>query len=358
MSRLTALLSVFPLLLLAACGGGGGADAEAEASSSGALTAAAAPAGPSAAPTTGTAAAAPVSITSAARAAAASATAASTVNACAGIRPFYWEIGDRNARLAGASLVSPASPAQVTANSWLLLASASKWMYGAYVAQRLGGDLSDDDVRMLTMRSGYVSLRSCRPEQTVDACLADAGNGAYTAGADGRFSYNGGHMQQHASALGLGAMDVDGLTAELRSQLGAELDLRFVQPQPAGGMAGTPASYAAFLRKLLAGDLRLGTMLGAHAVCAGDTGCATGDVLRTPSPEGEALHYALGHWVEDDPVRSDGAFSSGGALGFYPWLDAERQFYGIVARQAPSGGPASLQCGRLIRKAWQTGTAL
>lgn len=56
----------------------------------------------------------------------------------------------------------------------------------------------------------------------------------------------------------------------------------------------------------------------------------------------------------------DGAFSSGGAFGFYPWVDATRTSYGVLARQAPftgHNGYDSAVCGRAIRKAWVTRTA-
>ena len=65
------------------------------------------------------------------------------------------------------------------------------------------------------------------------------------------------------------------------------------------------------------------------------------------------------HWVETDPLVGDGAFSSAGAFGFYPWVDAGKRFYGIVARQSLLSGSGfdSAFCGRLIRKAWLTGVA-
>ncbi len=53
----------------------------------------------------------------------------------------------------------------------------------------------------------------------------------------------------------------------------------------------------------------------------------------------------------------DGAFSSAGAFGFYPWIDSGKTYYGVVARQvfAQNAGYDSARCGRLIRKAWITG---
>ena len=63
---------------------------------------------------------------------------------------------------------------------------------------------------------------------------------------------------------------------------------------------------------------------------------------------------------EDDSDVGDGAFSSPGAYGFYPWVDAERSFYGVLAREVPATGGigyGSAVCGRAIRKAWLTGVA-
>ena len=68
----------------------------------------------------------------------------------------------------------------------------------------------------------------------------------------------------------------------------------------------------------------------------------------------------MGHWVEDDPVTGDGTFSSAGAFGFYPWIDATKTYYGILAREDTSGGGngfPSAECGRNIRKAFVTGVA-
>ena len=93
-------------------------------------------------------------------------------------------------------------------------------------------------------------------------------------------------------------------------------------------------------------------------MCTNPLTCVT--ARSTPIPPNESWHYALGHWVENDPSAGDGAFSSPGALGFYPWVDASRQGYGVLARESTAGSPAmdSVRCGRLIRQAWVTGNAL
>lgn len=300
------------------------------------------------------------------RQAAAAQTAESSTNACGAIRPFYWDIGDMNSSLASGSVNSSSDPTVYTAGTPMAIASASKWIYGAYVAQLSAGSLTDDDIRFLSFRSGYTSFSRCLPAQTVDECVAYQENGQYHPFADGLFSYGGGHMEKHASLNGLGSLDNASLAAEIRAKIGTDIAISYTQPQLAGGIVTTTADYARFLRKLLGGELMLGSMLGAHAVCTNPATCL--QALNTPVPTSESWDYSLGHWVEVDPAVGDGAFSSAGAFGFYPWIDASRSWYGIVARrQLPQGpdpqdpdgslgeGFRSVQCGRLIREAWVTG---
>lgn len=328
-------------VLLAACGGSGdGGDGDQSGSDAVALAPPPSSTGPS----------------EAQRIAAASSTANGHA-ACTAVAPFYWEVGDRRSARASGSVARTSDGTRYTADSSMALASATKWLFGAYVVQRRAGLLSRDDIRFLNFRSGHTSFVSCLPGQTVDACLAfPAGNGAYTAATDGRYFYDGGHMQKLASQMGLGNMDNVALATELRRVLGSDVAIGFSQPQLAGGAQGTPADYARFLRKLLDGRLQLGALLGTQAVCTNPATCP--NALATPVPATESWDYALGHWVESDPALGDGAFSSAGAFGFYPWIDASRQWYGILARQAAAGsGNESVSCGRLIRKAWITGTA-
>ena len=187
------------------------------------------------------------------------------------------------------------------------------------------------------------------------ACVATSTNGDYTAPNDGKFFYDGGHMQKHASLLGLDALGNAALATELRTQLGSDIAFSYVQPQLAGGVLASADNYARFLRKLLGGQLRMSAALGANPVCTNPLTC--GAAVSAPIPSSESWHYSLGHWVEDDPIVGDGAFSSAGAFGFYPWVDASRRYYGIVARQVQNGAIPSVYCGRIIRKAWTSGVA-
>jgi hypothetical protein len=180
----------------------------------------------------------------------------------------------------------------------------------------------------------------------------------YSAATDGRFFYGGGHMEKHASLIGLGSMNNAGLTAAMATQLGSDITVGFSQPQLAGGGFGSAEVYARVLRKLLAGQLQMGALLGSSSVCTNPLTCGTAQALYTPVPPQESWRYSLGHWVESDPVVGDGAFSSLGAFGFYPWIDARRTYYGVLARAASNGARSSSLCGRLIRKAWDSGVAL
>ena len=318
-------------VLLAGCGGGGGETASASGGSGGVT----------------------VTTTDPGRIAAATATAQSATNACAGIRPFYWEIGDRASALASGSVSSPASTTVYTQTSMMSIASASKWLYATYVAEKRAGVLNADDYRYLNFESGYTSFVSCDQGQTVAACQAMGTNGDYTASNDGKFFYNGGHMEAHAVRFGLGALNNAGLAAELKSQLNPDGNLFYTQPQLAGGVYTSPAAYASVLRKMLGGQLKMGALLGSHAVCTNPRSCPT--AVSAPIPPGESWHYSIGHWVEDDPKVGDGAFSSAGLFGFYPWIDASKTWYGVVARLEEAGALDSVDCGRIIRKAWLTG---
>ena len=298
----------------------------------------------------------------AARIAAATAVAEGSGNACTAIRPFYWEVGDKTQRLAGGSVNAAGNGTVYEAGTVMNIASATKWLYGAYVAEQRGGALTAEDVEFLNFRSGYVSLPAltgCQQNDTVASCLARGSNGVQTPSEIGRFHYDGGHMQKHASlpspGMALGAMNNAALATEMRRVLGTDIALSFSQPQPAGGARTSAKDYALFLRKLLGRQLRMGSLLGHHPVCTNPQTCPT----ATYSPIAtESWHYSIGHWVEDDPTRGDGAFSSAGAFGFYPWIDASRSFYGIVARTAIFGsGNESAACGAAIRRAWMSGSA-
>ncbi|RZL39196.1 MAG: hypothetical protein EOP35_04210 [Rubrivivax sp.] len=301
------------------------------------------------------------------RAAAARQTAESAAT-CVAAQPFYWEIGDATQLLAGGK-AGEGAPERSTQ---MAIASASKWLYGAFVAERRQGQLTAEDVKFLHFQSGYTRYRVCRRDQAIAACQQSLlnGRGRKDTATENRFDYNGGHMQQHAVLMGLGEQGPDGLALAVKQALapalGDDWRLSYSQAMPAGGGVTSAADYSRFLRALLDGRLQLGALLGTEAVCTNPRRCP-GDAVKTPIPAAESWHYSLGHWVEDDPQLGDGAFSSPGAFGFYPWISADKRFYGVVAREQRGGllsgdisekpATASVACGRQIRAAWLDGRA-
>lgn len=284
---------------------------------------------------------------------------ATTNSYCTAIQPFYWEIGDQSSVITSGS-TGDGSVLRTTAFS---MASATKWMFGAYVVEVLNGVVDSTTQGYLKMSSGYTSFGSfsCGPlVLTVNACHSADSNSTYTAGHDGRFYYGGGHYQKWAVDHGMGTMTRAQLATEFKSKLGSDLSLSFTSTQLAGGISTDAANYALFLQKILAGQLLIKAHLGANSTCTLPGTCAT--AVSSPIPE--QFHYSYGHWVEDDPSTGDGAFSSAGLFGFYPWIDSSKTYYGIISRyEVPSvgndigSGYDSMLCGRMIRKAYLTGTA-
>lgn len=275
--------------------------------------------------------------------------AADTDPACTAIGSFYWEIGDADAAVGDGSI-----GADYAADTRLEIASGSKLIWGAYVVERFADDMAAIDVDAMTMRSGYTSFDHCPGALTVNGCFQSGGD-QHAEVDDGYFFYGGGHYQKYAIDLGLGAKGKQGLADEVQRLLGDDLELAYWIPEPAAGVRMTPAAYARFLRKILAGELAIAEHLGGEAVCTLPSACEQAH----DSPVRDAWHYSYGHWIEDDPDGGDGAFSSPGAFGFYPWIDAAKTWYGLVARKdtGPAAYLESVDCGHAIRRAFMTGAA-
>jgi CubicO group peptidase (beta-lactamase class C family) len=298
-----------------------------------------------------------------AKAAEAAADAAARAPACTqhGMGDFYWEIGDAQGPLASGA----AGRGSVTAGTRVEIASASKWLFGAYVVQTRGFDAvrSDPDLkdglRFLSGNTDFKQMR-CMGRRTVGACW-EAGNGGEAPHPDprtiGKFDYESGHDQKLAAIdLQMAAMNADEVTRAYRQAL--HLDDSFsmagLDPLMAGGMYGTAEGYAAFLRRLMRGELELGRHLGEDAVCAQPRTCPSEAVQSPISFLGEPWRYSYNHWVEQRHEGTVDAYSSPGRFGFYPWISADKRFYGVLSRFDRSLGAyiKSAQCGRAIRDAF------
>jgi hypothetical protein len=153
--------------------------------------------------------------------------------------------------------------------------------------------------------------------------------------------------------------DTTQLGAAIASGLGVSgITLRYNQPLLAGGIYASADDYSPILRAVLSGQLGMLNALGTHAVCAWSVGSGC-NAAYSPIYT-QRWHYSIAHWVEDDPSSGDGAFSSPGAFGFYPWIEANKNYYGVISRYAPANGaiqngPQSALCGHEIRAAWESG---
>jgi hypothetical protein len=304
--------------------------------------------------------------------------------ACQNIKPFYWEIGDRRDRVLSGSVGTG-----YMRTTEMEIASASKWLYSAYYVQKTAGALEPDGVPFLNFTSGYASISGACLGRTVQGCnryMMNAAPGTTdTPGADrlavDRFDYNAGHLEAHAERYGgLGADTASTLGKDILSQLGPELHLSYDNPLLAGGGRMSSEQYALFLQKILRGDLKIGDLLGSHAVCTLSSDyaalfneqcdavfspwwpAASGKLADTSDASlVQNVHYSLGHWVE-----ADGAFSSPGLFGFYPWITGDKQWYGLIGRRQlfkvfdeahpdTSAYAQSVRCGQAIRAAWLEG---
>lgn len=282
---------------------------------------------------------------------------AATNAACTAIGDFYWEIGDATGVLGQGAIGTAYSRTKV-----LSIASASKIVFGAALVQHAGAALTTTQKAALRMLSGYHGLNpiKCAGASSVAACLTAGSPGPnyeYTASEVGAFHYDGAHDQYFAATaaadggLGIGSLSADQLTALITSWLGFSPGFTYSSPLPSGGLSASPAQFASFLRAIVAGELALRDALGKDKVCTlPGPSCPT--AVSSPSPF--AWHYSYNHWVEDD-AAGDGAFSSAGAFGFYPWISADRRLYGVLARQSAAGGGFdSVLCGQKLRRAWIT----
>ncbi len=294
--------------------------------------------------------------TLAARRAAADQT-ARTHPSCVASQPFHWQVGDAGGKVAEGQAGTDAPAADAVMN----IASATKWLWGAYATEVRQGVLTAEDIGLLNFTSGYTGFEGCLQGQTVAQCQSHRGlllrNGEFVPAHVGRFFYSGGHMQRHGVVLGVGDDDNAALGARMSQTLG--ITVAFSQPQLAGGAMTSGNEYGRFLQRMAAGRYRMSSMLGRHAVCTNPATCPT--AVSSPVAGPLSWDYSLGHWVETDPATGDGAFSSAGAFGFYPWLDKGKTWWGVLARRSSANDerPArdSAACGAQIRAAWARGNA-
>lgn len=320
---------------------------------------------------------------------------------------FYWEIGDANGAKGFGNGPGGTQINRVKPGDPMLIASAGKLLYSAYVVEMRNGVPAAADIPYLTFKSGYHSQGSCTfaltpaANRTVFKCGEPGNNPKTDADAPqpqadgstvpGSYYYESGHFESQAASdasLLLSTRTAPELGGVIGGKLGMSA-LEYAGLVFAGDARTNATDYAGFLQRVLKGrtdqpgGLKIGKLLASNDVCTStatrfeglkrvpvdcnlkadlsdrsesapplpaklDDATALPDG-QTAVPNGSPWRYSLGHFVEKDLT-----VSSPGLFGFYPWIDASRQWYGVLARYQPAGlsYQDSVVCGRAIRNAW------
>lgn len=281
---------------------------------------------------------------------------------CNSIGNFYWVIGDTTGKLIDGSKGNTYNE-----NTRIPIFSASKMVFGAYVLEKIGGkqNLNDTLERGLNFTAGYTtpSKEFCEPTDTVKTCFDNNHASSFSQNNynNRKFLYTSGHMQSIASLPELGLSDKTNSTLgpAINQVLNFDSEMFYISsfsfkllglpvntavgPLLAGGIQTNAKSYGTLLTKIVDGTLsHFKNALGHQSVY---TNNCTGNNCRM---------YSMGHWVEND---FDGAFSSVGAMGFYPWISQSKNYWGILARKddvvaGKDNSLESVECGQEIRKAF------
>lgn len=258
-------------------------------------------------------------------------------------------------------------------------ASTSKWVSAALILWVLentsGLDLSDKPSdhyawtmssgdplyntnlgQLLSFTSGLQGEASCLklgiPSKSFDNCINDAsgsivseneGNN-YTPGTG--FYYSSSHLQL-AGAMAIAAggyTSWQNLFTAFKTSTGLFSDSSYslpsiLNPRLAGGMTWTGSDYVEFLKSLYKNELFSSSlrdeMFKDHVQNL--------SILYSPAFNGlgEQWHYGFGIWLECQSssfnCSSIDYYSSPGAFGAYPFMNLNKNFFGIVARQGALG---------------------
>ena len=160
---------------------------------------------------------------------------------CQNLGDYYWEIGDAKGVIASGS-----KGTRVQARNPLPIASASKWIFGAFVVETTKGHLSPAQIQALEMGSGFDSFNPffCRGAKNIEECLGRRANGHQDPAKVGVFNYNEGHDAKLAMDLGLGQLDLQSLALTWNATLNSGSDIHFLSPEPAGGLSMTTSSLS------------------------------------------------------------------------------------------------------------------
>lgn len=198
--------------------------------------------------------------------------------------------------------------------------------------------------QLLSFTSGFEGEPGClqQPRADRDACARTIYDSHHRYAPDTVFFYSSTHM--HIAGLMAENATGEPFNALFRRLVadpaGMSNQTQFNRPSTtnpylAGGAVSTGYDYALFLQALLRRDLLPTTQEAMY------TDRTPAPIRIGYSPVANAWHYGLGTWREcwDESATWVAAcddlmlVSSGGALGWFPWIDLDNQYFGVIARR-------------------------
>jgi D-alanyl-D-alanine-carboxypeptidase/D-alanyl-D-alanine-endopeptidase len=252
-----------------------------------------------------------------------------------------------------------------TADTVVRLASGSKWLSAAAIMTLVDDGSLDLDApisaylpvftgpkaaitlrQLLSFTSGLQEEPTCagRATVTLQQCAAEIAVLPLAAQPGAQYRYGNGHLVV-AAAIAESVSGTPFTTLfwdRLSVPLGAPSTVMTggANPNPAGNARSTMRDYARFVRMLWNGGEIDGTrILSADAVAEMQQDQTNGAPIVVASGIRKALgsRYGLGSWYDVlDPATGAYEVSSPGAFGFHPWIDRERDVYGVYVIEAPN----------------------
>lgn len=252
------------------------------------------------------------------------------------------------------------------------LASASKWFSSATILRLVEADIlslenhpqefipwwtaDPNDARSQITLAQLLSFTSgFRVEPAGAACVGDSGTTLDACGQElyatyfefppgCNFYYGPVHL--HIAALMAEYATGKDYNTLFQEQIGQPLGLSsssgffnpsLENPRPAGGASGTANDYARFLHALLTKEILSASF---ELMISDHTPSETVSLTSSPlSRQAYEWHYGFGLWREclaetwqaecDEHI----IVSSPGAFGWYPWIDVNNGYYGVIAVQ-------------------------
>jgi CubicO group peptidase (beta-lactamase class C family) len=247
------------------------------------------------------------------------------------------------------------------------IASATKWISGATIMRLVDQGLLRLDTTVgevlpsftgakadITLRQLLSFTSGLRPDVdcvgsvnvTLAACVDTIAGLPLRAAPGTQFRYGSSHLTVAArmAEVVTGKPWVQIVSDEVTGPLGltATTYWNAVNPNPAGSLRSSLDDYQRFLRMVWNdGELDGVRYLSTAAVDQMQRDQTRGAVMAAASGIrlNQGSRYGLGQWVDLlDPATGAYEISSPGAFGFYPWIDRERDVYGVYAVYVPTDG--------------------